>query len=113
MHDEHKQGAILAAVVEGQRVAIFAATLPAAQELHRQLADLVDKSAVECVVRRTSGAHSLAFVGGGSIVFLSYRSGVYRGMSLDRIFVPIGTGAELVRDLSPCLAVSGGPFVGY
>lgn len=112
MHDEHKQGAIFAAAVDGERVAIVAATLPAAQAIHSELADKLESSAVAVTVRRTNGAHSLEFPGGGRIVFLSFRSSA-RGLALDRIFVPIGTDAELVRELSPCLAVSGGPFVGY
>lgn len=112
MHDEHKQGAIFAAAVDGERVAIVAATLPAAQAIHSELAHKLESSAVAVTVRRTNGAHSLEFAGGGSIVFLSFRSS-HRGRSLDRAFVPIGTSAELVAELTPCLNVSGGPLVGY
>ncbi|WAB09111.1 hypothetical protein SEA_EESA_1 [Arthrobacter phage Eesa] len=112
MHDEHKGRAILAAAVESERVAVVAATLPAAQAICSELADLVESSSVGATVRRLNGAHSIEFPGGGRIVFLSFRSN-FRGLSLDRIFVPIGTSAELVRELSLCLAVSGGPLVGY
>ncbi|AYN57477.1 hypothetical protein PBI_CORAL_1 [Arthrobacter phage Coral] len=110
MHDEHK-GRAVAAAREGQRVAVVAATLPAAQEICGRLADLVEGEPA-VTVRRLNGAHSIDFAGGGSIVFRSFRSS-HRGMSFDRVFVPIGTSADLVRELLPSLSVSGGPLVGY
>lgn len=118
MHDFHQVAAVHAAAVDRERVAVVAATLPAAQEICGKLADVCRELAGEAgadgvyTVRRTNGAHSIEFAGGGSIVFRSFRSPA-RGLSLDRIFVPIGTGGELVRELLPCLNVSGGPLVGY
>jgi threonine synthase len=115
MHDFHKLSAIHAAVVDRERVAVVAGTLPVAQDICNQLADLLrDEFDADpgYTVRRLNGAHSIKFEAGGSIVFLSYRSPA-RGMSLDRVFVPIGTGGEVLAALVPSLAVSGGPFVGY
>ncbi|QOP64899.1 hypothetical protein SEA_BRYNNIE_1 [Arthrobacter phage Brynnie] len=113
MHDEHKQRAIFAAVVEGERVAIFGETMPAAQAVCSELADMLKLSAVECSVRRVNGRHSIDFPGGGRIVFLSLHSEGQRGYSLDRAYVPICSGRDKVREVLPCLSVSGGPLVGY
>jgi len=114
MHDFHKAAAVRAAAFDGEQVAVVSATLPAAQDICAGLEDWLtgDPAARVEKVRRTNGHHSIQFAGGGSIHFLSFRSPA-RGRSYGRIFVPIGTSADYLRELLPCLDVSGGPFVGY
>lgn len=114
MHNEHKAAAVRAAAFGGEQVAIVAATLPAAQDLFAELEEWLtgDPAARVRAVRRTSGAHAIEFFSGGSLLFLSYRS-PSRGRSYGRIFLPLSSAPVMVRELLPCLSVSGGPFVGY
>ncbi|ASR83171.1 hypothetical protein FDI29_gp01 [Arthrobacter phage Abidatro] len=114
MHDEHKLTAVRAAAAYGERVAIFAETLPAAQGLLPEFEALGIMADVVARFRRVNGSHSIAFDrSGGSIEFRSLNSRGSRGASFDRVYVPVCSAPDKVAGVLPCLNVSGGPLVGY
>lgn len=107
MHEEHMATALISAAAMGQRVAVFARTGAEARELFVDFGlRLPAGYAVESV--RTSGREAFGFTAsGGTVRFYSLGSGGHRGWSADRVFVPVGTGPEVLAAIVPAMATSG------
>lgn len=112
MHREHMETAIFAAA-KGSAVAVFADTLDRAQRLAHEVEAAVPTELWLQKVSYVNGRHSIEFPGGGSIRFISLRQSA-RGLSLDRVFVPIGTDQAALEDIVPALCTSQeGVLTGY
>lgn len=106
MHPEHMERAISAAA-HGSAVAIFAETLERAQDIAHEIEEAAPSQLLQRV-SRLNGNHYLDFCGGGSIRFLSTHPNArsVRGMSLDRVFVPIGISRDILGDIIPSIVTS-------
>ncbi|AYN56818.1 hypothetical protein PBI_ANDREW_1 [Arthrobacter phage Andrew] len=121
MHAEHMSTALVAAAAGGERVAIFAETFERAQEICRDLEDFLSgmpwaEELRDVRVVRANGRQSITFGtrGLGGVWFYSLRGTGQRGLSADRVFVPIGTSGEELREIIPFLATSKvGVLTGY
>lgn len=111
MHLEHICTAI-ASAAQGSAVAIFAENLQRAQQLAREVEAVLQGENV-ARLSRENGRQFIELHGGGIIHFRSTnQSG--RGMSLDRIFVPVGIDRKFLEDIIPSLATSPeGVLTGY
>lgn len=105
----------LVTAIDGGRVLVMAGSSTAAGAIFRELMRGYPELSDVADVRRASGAESLTFPGGGGIEFRTFRSiARYRGACLDRVYVPIGTGQDVLMELSPTLATSeDGTLTGY
>ncbi len=102
----------IAAARAGERVAIFADTLEAAQAFAGQAFELVH-SEDRAHVRRQIGDASVSFPEGGKVNFLSTGHSS-RGRSLDRAYVPAAIAHVDAAAIAPCLATSRNPqMIGY
>lgn len=111
MHREHILVAI-AAAAQGSAVAILAENLQRAQQLAREVETILPAENV-ARLSRENGRHFIELHGGGIIRFMSTRQSG-RGMSLDRVFVPVGTDRKILEDILPTLnASSEGVLTGY
>ncbi|MGY4543271.1 hypothetical protein ACVWY0_003204 [Arthrobacter sp. UYNi723] len=111
MHREHIQTAILAAA-EGSAVAIFAENIQRAQQLAREVEAALQGENV-ARLSRENGRQFIELNGGGIIRFISTRQSA-RGLSLDRVFVPVGIDRKFLEDIVPCLVTSPeGVLTGY
>ena len=96
----------------GNRVLVLAETMPRAQAVLDDMMDAYPEELTRPMVRRVHGRYAVQFDGGGTIRFYSLRSS-HRGYSVDRVYVPLGTAGDVLAQLWPALAVSGGTIVGY
>jgi hypothetical protein len=103
MHREHINVAISAAS-RGDKVAIFTENLQRAEMLAHDVEEAMPSEYLEKVCR-ANGRRAILFHGAGSIRFMSTKQSG-RGMSLDRVFVPVGTDRKFLEDVVPCLATS-------
>lgn len=107
MHAEHKAQAI-AAAMQGSAVCIFALTLSQAKHFAGEVEAEVSPVLIKRV-SRAAGDFYIDFHGRGSIRFMStlqaHRGGI-RGMSLDRVYVPICTEQRTLEDILPSMATS-------
>ena len=105
----------LVTAIDGGRVVVFAHSAGASTDIMRGLLREYPELVDVADVRRVSGDESLTFPGGGTIQFRSFRTTArYRGACLDRVYVPIGTSADVLMELSPTLATSqDGTLTGY
>lgn len=111
MHREHMNVSISAAA-RGDKVAILTENLHCADGLAMDIEELLPSEYVE-KISRANGRRAIYFHGGGNIHFISLRQSA-RGMSLDRVFVPIGTPKDVLADIIPALAASSdGVLTGY
>lgn len=112
MHEIHA-GRVLAAAMAGRRVLVLAESATAGRDIFEAMREAVAGPGVES--RRTVGREKLTFESGGFVRFLPLRSIVAaRGLSLDEVFVPIGTSRAVLADLLPHLATSPvGLITGY
>lgn len=111
MHLEHMLVAI-ASAAQGGAVAIYAENLHLVDGLAKQAEEVLPSENVE-KVSRSNGRRAIYFHGGGSIRFISLRQSS-RGLSLDRVFVPVGTDRKFLEDIIPSLATSSeGVLTGY
>lgn len=112
MHREHMETAIFSAA-KGGSVAIFADSVHLAQLLAHEVEASVPKELWLQKVSYVNGKHFIEFPGGGIIRFISLRQSA-RGLSLDRVFVPIGTPKDTLADIAPALCTSqDGVLTGY
>lgn len=111
MHREHIEVAISAAA-RGDAVAIFAENLQRTHQLAREVEAVLPGEYVQRLSRE-NGRQFIELHGGGIIRFLSInQSG--RGLSLDRVFVPVGTDRKFLEEIVPCLVTSPeGVLTGY
>ena len=111
MHQEHMHVAISSAAAGGA-VAIFAKNLQHAEQLAHDVEGVVPEEYAEKIIR-ANGRRVIHLHGGGSIRFISTRQSA-RGLSLDRVFVPIGTDDTTLADIVPSLCTSeDGVLTGY
>lgn len=114
MHPEHLHTAVSAAAA-GSRVAIYGETLHRVQRLARDVEDATPGELVERV-SRLNGDNRIDFHGGGRIYFRSTHPNARgaRGLSLDRVFLPIGTSPDILVEIVPALVASSeGVITGY
>lgn len=111
MHREHINVAI-ASAAQGGKVAIFAHNLQRAEQLAHDVEEVLPGENVEKVYR-ANGRRAIHLHGGGSIRFISINQSA-RGLSLDRVFVPIGIDQVILADIVPSLCTSQeGVLTGY
>lgn len=111
MHREHVNVAA-AAAAQGSAVGIFADNLEHAEQLAHDVEQVVPDDNVE-KVSRVNGRRAIRFHGGGSIRFISIRQSA-RGVSFDRIFVPVGIDRKFLEGIVPSLSTSSeGVLTGY
>jgi hypothetical protein len=114
VHREHMNVAISAAA-RGDKVAVFAETVERVQGIANEIMEATPGELVERV-SRLNGNHYMDFYGGGRIRFLSTHPNARggRGLSLDRVFVPIGTSPDALMEIVPALNTSReGVLTGY
>jgi hypothetical protein len=104
MPPEHIQRAVSAAI-GGSFVAIFGESFQRVQEIAHDVEEAMPAELVEHV-SRVNGRHSIDFVGGGRIRFISTNSRGGRGLSVDRVFVPVGTAPDVLANILPMLVTS-------
>lgn len=107
MHAEHKAVAI-ATAMQGSAVCIFALTLSQAKHFAGEVEAEVSPVLMKRISRRAGDFH-IDFHGGGSMRFMSTlqaHGGGVRGMSLDRVYVPICTEQRILESIVPTMATS-------
>jgi hypothetical protein len=106
VHPEHVQRAVSSAA-GGSSVAVFADTMELVQDRAREIMEATPSELVERISRR-NGDHYIDLYGGGKIRFMSTYANARsaRGMSLDRVFVPIGTSRDVLGGIVPSLVTS-------
>lgn len=112
MHSEHMAAAIHAAG-RGESVLVVAPTSAEARAIFEHMEPVV-ANVKGAALRRTNGSERVTFESGGVLRLVGLDSSGHRGVSADRVFLPISTPADVVLQVTPCIVTRpAGVLVGY